>query len=351
MRLSFFLDDTWYCFYIQYSSGVIGRAGCVRMRVFHPSPSRCGAFRRSRILIVGCGDVGVRVARQLLPGRRVLALTSTPERVPMLRALGVTPLQGNLDDTASLRRLAGMAHRVLHLAPPPSNGVHDPRTQRLLQALRRPSGRRVGTCSQRTLRLVYGSTSGVYGDAQGAMFDETRPTRPATDRAHRRVHAESLVRTWGRQPGAQTCILRIPGIYAFDRDGGDPRQRVLRGSPLLLPDDDVYTNHIHADDLARACVRALWCGPTQRVIHVVDDQSLKMGDYFDGVADLAGLPRLPRLSREAARAVMSPMQWSFMSESRQLCNQRLKRELRLTLRYPDVTVAFRQWQNQLPANT
>lgn len=309
------------------------------MRVRHPSPPRCSAFRRSRILIVGCGDVGMRVAHQMHAGQRLLALTSSPERVDLLRAAKVTPLLGDLDNPASLRRLAGLAQRVLHLAPPPSSGVHDPRTRRLLLALRRPA--RPGM-PQRRLRLVYGSTSGVYGDANGEKLDETRPPRPATDRAHRRTHAESQLRAWGRQSNVQTCILRIPGIYAFDREGGDPRQRVMRGSPLLVPEEDVYTNHVHADDLARACTLALWRGPSQRVIHAVDDQSLKMGDYFDVVADLAGLPRLPRLSRAEARAVMTPMQWSFMSESRRLCNQRLKQELRLSLRYPDIATAFRQ---------
>jgi nucleoside-diphosphate-sugar epimerase len=307
------------------------------MRVRHPSPSRCRAFRRSRVLIIGCGDVGLRAAQVLLPAVRVLALTSSAERVPTLRAAGVTPLLGNLDNAHSLRRLAGVATRVLHLAPPPSQGRTDPRTQRLIQALQRPAAMGAAT---RSYRMVYGSTSGVYGDAQGARFDETRMPRPTTDRGHRRVHAESLVRHSGRRPGHQTCILRIPGIYALDRDGGDPRQRVQRGSPVLQADDDVYTNHIHADDLARACVLALWRGATQRVIHVVDDQALKMGDYFDLVADLAGLPRLPRLSRQAAQQVMNPMQWSFMSESRQLSNHRLKQELRLTLRYPEVARAF-----------
>jgi len=307
------------------------------MRVRHPSPSRCRAFRQSRVLIIGCGDVGLRAARALLPAVRVLALTSSAERAPSLRAAGVTPLLGNLDNAHTLRRLAGLATRVLHLAPPPSQGRTDPRTQRLIQALQRPTAMGWATGPY---RLVYGSTSGVYGDAQGARIDETRMTRPTTDRAHRRVHAESLVRQTGRQPGKQTCILRIPGIYALDREGGDPRQRVQRGSPVLQADEDVYTNHIHADDLARACVLALWRGATQRVIHVVDDQTLKMGDYFDLVADLAGLPRLPRLSRQAAQQVMSPMQWSFMSESRQLSNHRLKQELRLTLRYPEVARAF-----------
>jgi nucleoside-diphosphate-sugar epimerase len=298
--------------------------------MFNPSPVRHARFRQQRVLIVGCGDVGLRAARLMLaPGHlRVLALTSQAARVPELRALGLVPLVGNLDDAATLARLGGLAQRVLHLAPPPSQGATDPRTARLLQAL----GRRGSPRS-----LVYGSTTGVYGDAQGARFDETRPVAPTTDRARRRVDAEAHVRWFGRQQaarGTRASILRIPGIYALDRVGGDPRERVRKGSPVLRAQDDVYTNHIHADDLARACVLALWRGRPGRVVHACDDTDLRMGDHFDAVADRFGLPRPPRLSRAEAGAVLSPMQLSFMSESRRLLNGRLKTELGLALHYP-----------------
>ena len=304
--------------------------------MFNPQPTRCRRFRQSRVLIVGCGDVGLRAARALLPRCRVLALTTSAERAQVLRAHGLLPLRGNLDEPGTLARLAGLAPRVLHLAPPPGSGHTDPRTAHLLQALARRGG---------TKALVYGSTSGVYGDAGGARFDETRPVAPASDRARRRVHAEALVRWWGRRQaggqGAHACTLRIPGIYALDREGGDPRERVRRGTPVLAAQDDVYTNHIHADDLARACVAALWRGRPQRVVHACDDTELKMGDYFDLVADLWDLARPPRLDAEQARATMSPLQWSFLSESRRLDNRRLKQELRTSLRYPTVREGLR----------
>ena len=296
--------------------------------MFYPQPSRHARFRQTRVLIVGCGDVGLRAAKALLPRCRVLALTSQAERAPLLREAGVVPLLGNLDEPASLGRLSGLATRVLHLAPPPGQGVTDPRTAHLLQALARRGSIR---------SLVYGSTTGVYGDAQGAMFDETRAVAPATDRARRRVDAEARVRREGR-----ACILRIPGIYALDREGGDPRERVRKGSPLLTPEGDVFTNHIHADDLARACVAALWRGKPGRVVHACDDTDMRMGDYFDWVADHFGLPRSPRMSREQAQAALSPMQLSFMSESRRLMNQRLKQELRLALRYPTIQIGLTQ---------
>ncbi|OYU00681.1 MAG: NAD(P)-dependent oxidoreductase [Burkholderiales bacterium PBB1] len=279
------------------------------------------------MLIVGCGDVGMRVLR-LLKGRyRPLALTSTPSRAEVLRAAGAVPLIGNLDDPATLSRLAGLADAVLHLAPPPLQGATDPRTRNLLDALARKG---------RVRCLVYGSTSGVYGDCGGAYFDETRGVHPGTDRARRRVDAESRIRWFGRAHGVRVSILRIPGIYAVDREGGHPRERLLRGTAVLNAEDDVYTNHIHADDLARACVAALARGLPQRVVHASDDTDLTMGDYFDLAADLCGLPRPPRISRQAAREQLSPMLLSFMSESRRLDNLRLKRELRLVLRYPTV---------------
>ena len=289
-------------------------------------------FRRTRLLIVGCGDVGLRAAAALPERVRVLALTSSPERHAELRARGITPLAGNLDQAATLQRLAGLADRVLHLAPPPGEGPGDPRTRALLRALRRRTP---------PLALVYGSTSGVYGDCGGDWIDETAPLRAGTARAQRRVAAEGEVRFLGRSAGVRASILRIPGIYAPDRAGGTPRERLLRGTPVLRPEDDVYTNHIHADDLARACLAALWRGAPQRVYHASDDTQLKMGDYFDLAAGLYNLPRPARLSRAEAVQQLPAVLLSFMSESRRLANSRLKRELRLGLRYPTVALGLR----------
>ena len=290
-------------------------------------------FRQPRLLIVGCGDVGLRVQRlaetTAVARGRVYALTSSPARLPLLRAMGITPLLGNLDQPPSLRRLAGLATHVLHLAPPPtSQGDQDPRTLALVRALRR---RRLPRA------LVYASTSGVYGDCAGAWVPETRPVAPATARAQRRVAAERQLRHSLGRAGVRVSILRAPGIYAPNREGGTPRARLLRGTAVLQASDDVFTNHIHADDLARACHLALWRGAAQRIYHASDSTVLKMGDYFDAAADLYGLPRPPRLSRQEAQAQLPPMLLSFMSESRRLENQRLRQELRLRLRYPTVT--------------
>lgn len=284
-------------------------------------------FRRERVLIVGCGDVGLRVAGQLRGRVRLLALTSQPARTTELRALGLTPLLGNLDDAQSLRRLAGIATRVVHLAPPPSEGWTDLRTQALVRALRLRS---------KPTSAVYGSTSGVYGDCGGSRVAETRALGAGTPRALRRTHAEASMRFWGLASAVRVGILRIPGIYAPDREGGTPRARLLKATPVLQRADDVYTNHIHADDLARACCLAVWRGAPQRVYNVNDDSGLLMGDYFDLAADLYGLPRPPRIAREGASTQLPLTLLSFMSESRRMVNVRMKRELRLVLRYPTV---------------
>ena len=284
-------------------------------------------FRRERLLIVGCGDVGMRVAHQMRGKVRLLALTSQAERKELLRSHGLTPLLGNLDHSHDLRRLAGLATRVVHLAPPSSESWFDPRTQNLVRALRLRSHPR---------SVVYGSTSGVYGDCGGAWVAETQAVRAGTPRAQRRTFAEAQMRFWGLSSGVRASVLRIPGIYAADREGGTPRARLLKGTPVLQADDDVYTNHIHADDLARACCLALWHGAPQRVYNVNDDSALKMGDYFDLAADLYGLPRPPRIAREGAAAQLPLMLLSFMNESRRMVNTRMKRELRLKLRYPSV---------------
>ena len=284
-------------------------------------------FRRNRLLIVGCGDIGLRVAGLLAHKFTLRVLTSQPTRVPALRLAHTTPLLGNLDQANTLRRLAGLAPRVLHLAPPAGNGTRDGRTLALVRAL---------SLRAAPSALVYASTSGVYGDCAGSWVDEGRVLKPTTERAQRRVDAEALVRFFGRAAGVRTSVLRVPGIYAPNREGGTPLARLRNGTPVLEAADDVYTNHIHADDLARACVLALWRGKPQRAYNINDDAALKMGDYFTAAAALYGLPVPPRISRAQAERELAPMQLSFMSESRRMVNTRMKCELGLRLHFPHV---------------
>jgi nucleoside-diphosphate-sugar epimerase len=290
-------------------------------------------FRRQRLLLVGCGDIGMRVVQRLKQRVMVTVLSASGNRSDALRALGVHVVRGDLDRPHDLRRLAGLARQVLHLAPPPAEGWLDTRTRALVHALRLRAPPRA---------LVYASTSGVYGDCAGAIVNETWPARPDTARARRRLDAETAVRFLGRSAQVRTSILRVPGIYAEDRDGGTPRRRLLAGTAVLRAQDDVFTNHIHADDLARACIAALWRGQPQRIYNVNDDTQLRMGDYFDLAADRYGLPRPPRVTREQAAKELPLGLLSFMRESRRMDNTRLKRELRLRLRHPTVADGLRR---------
>ncbi len=281
--------------------------------------SRGRIFGAPRLLIVGCGDIGLRIVARLRARYRIVALTSSPARRAELRAAGTLPIVGDLDDRRSLARIAAFGARVIDLAPPPNQGTRDPRTRHLLCALRA------------VRRLVYISTTGVYGDRAGEWIDETAPVAPVNQRALRRVDAERIVRAAGAR------VLRVPGIYAHDRL---PLERLRAGTPALTADEDVHTNHIHADDLARIAIAALHRGSKARVYHAVDDSQLKMGEYFDLVADRFGLPRPPRLPRDDLKRAVSATMYSFMSESRRLRNDRIKRELKVRLRWPTVADAL-----------
>jgi len=241
-----------------------------------------------------------------------------------LRAQGVRQIRGDLDQPATLRRLAGIAQAVLHSAPPPAVGENDPRTRRLLAVL--------ASAQSLPRRLVYISTSGVYGNRRGARVAETCPPAATTGRARRRVAAERLLRAAGRR-GLRVSILRAPGIYAADRL---PLERLRRGDPVLLRDEDAFTNHIHAEDLAAACCCALERGRPNRIYNISDDSELRMGDWFDKLADAFHLPRPPRISRMEAEQRLPPLLLTFMNESRRLDNTRMKRELKLKLRYASV---------------
>jgi len=286
------------------------------------------SFAKPRCLIIGCGDVGMRLIPYLVDRFRVFALTSQSpdsERFAQLRLAGAMPIYANLDQAHTLRRLAGMAKYIVHLAPPQTDGEFDRRTRRLAAILPEKA------------RLVYISTTGVYGNCDGAQFDETRTVVPQNARAKRRVDAENTLRAWARRRNGALSILRVPGIYAADRL---PIERLRKATPALIAQDDVYTNHIHAEDLAYLIKLALFRASPNRVYHAVDESDLKMGDYFDLVADHFQLPRAPRLPRIELEKQVSPMLLSFMSESRRLMNGRIKTELGARLQFPTVMHAL-----------
>lgn len=263
----------------------------------------------NRLLIAGFGDIARRAASRL---ERRFQVT------PGSRRYGF-----DLDRPETLA-VEGI-DALLHCAPPPVEGETDTRTANLLAALEK--GRILPA------RIVYVSTSGVYGDCAGARVDESRPPAPHTARARRRIDAERQLAHWCTSRTISLVVLRAPGIYAAERL---PLERLRAGTPVLRSGDDVYTNHIHAEDLAAIVCRALEDDAPAGIYNASDDSEIKMGDWFDLVADAHGLPRLPRIAREEAHLTIPAALLSFMSESRRLDNRKLKRTLGVRLRYPTV---------------
>jgi len=278
------------------------------------------------IFIIGCGDIGRRVARLWQArGVTVQALARSDEAAARLSGAGITPVRGDLDIPETLATLPLNGATVYYFAPPPAQGDTDPRLRAFVAAGMRPE------------RVVYISTSGVYGDRDGAWVDEDTPPAPATDRARRRLDAETALRAWGREHGVQVNILRVGGIYG---SGRWPLERLQAGTPVLREEECGYTNRIHADDLAAICMAVAERGGADRIYNVSDGSNGTMTQYFYAVADRFGLPRPPALTLAQAMQQLSPAMLSYLTESRRLDNRRLLNELGVELRYPDLAAGL-----------
>ena len=276
------------------------------------------------ILIIGCGDIGRRVAA--LYRQRdctVSALTRSDATAETLAEQGLLPWVGDLDRPDSLPVLPCKDRLVFYFAPPPAQGEDDARLRAFLNHI-------VGKELPR--KLVYISTSGVYGNCRGAWVTEDTPPRPNTARARRRLAAETLLKDWEERSGVPVVILRVGGIYG---PGRLPVERLRRGEPVLREQDCGYTNRIHADDLAAACIAAAERG--QGIYNVSDGHPTTMSDYFNKVADRCGLPRPPQISFTEAQSRLSAEMMSYLQESRRLDNRKMLEELGVSLRYPGLS--------------
>jgi len=276
------------------------------------------------MLIIGCGYIGMRVGRAYLDrGAAVRGVVRTPESARNVAGAGIPAIALDLaqDD---LSPLAPGAERVFHFAPPPPRGRDDWWTRRLVEAFGHQG---------HPAKLVYISTTGVYGDCGGAWVDESRPPNPVADRAWRRLDAERILTEWSRTTGADLVILRVAGIYG---PGRLPLDRIRHGLPLVREEEAPYSNRIHADDLIEVCVAAMDRGPNGAVYNVCDGCPTTMTDYFFRVADAAGLPRPPVIPLAAAEGQLSAGMLSYMRESRRLSNRRMLEDLGVTLKFPSL---------------
>jgi nucleoside-diphosphate-sugar epimerase len=276
------------------------------------------------VLIIGCGDIGRRIAAHgRTAGASIAGLVRSAHARERLAAAGIAPVVGDLDLPATLAELPSAGALLYYLAPPPASGTSDPRVEALLDAL----------AGREPRRMVYVSTTGVYGDCGGAWITEEQPLRPGSDRARRRVAAEQALRGWGEAAGVAVVVLRVPAIYG---PGRLPIERLRRGDPVLREEESPYTNRIHSEDLARVCMAAAERGRAGGIYNVSDGHPTSMTEYFLRVADLLGLPRPPIIAMEEARERLSAEMLSYLRESRRIDNTRMREELGVELLYPDL---------------
>ena len=280
------------------------------------------------MLIVGCGYTGERVARKLLAQRQPVSVAvRSMQRKDYLQAQRMNAFSCDLDH-AHLSAVSTADQPVFYFVPPPATGQTDTRLQNFLSSL---------ASSGQPRRVVYISTTGVYGDCAGAWVDESRPVQPQTDRARRRWHAEQLLQHWRKQTGGELVILRVAGIYGLNKL---PLARLRKGEPMIAPADAPWSNRIHVDDLVEVCIQAMQHGQDGEVYNVCDDEPGTMADYFNQVADMAGLPRPPVISLQEAQTTLSAGLLSYLQESRRLSNRKLREELGVALRYPSLAIGL-----------
>jgi len=281
------------------------------------------------VLIVGCGDIGMRVAGlERAAGHSVAGLARSEDSARRLRAASIVLIMGDLDNPSSLAGLPLKDAVVYYFAPPPGKGATDPRMDAFVSVLVPPN---------LPARVVLISTTGVYGDCRGEWVTEDRPPNPQADRARRRLAAETVLRRWSETSGVPVVILRVPGIYG---PGRLPEERLRAGEPVLREEESPFSNRIHADDLARVCVAAARCRRPSAVYNVSDGHPTTMTDFFFRVADQLRIPRPPALTREEARRRLGEGMLSYLAESKRIDNSRMLKELGVELGYPDLAAGL-----------
>lgn len=282
----------------------------------------------ARYLIVGCGYVGRRVAKSLVARGPVVGITSSLESAAALDRQGIDGIAWDLDDPESpVPRLLSLPAAVFYFAPPPSSGTTDPRLALFLARLQ-----------SLPTRLLYLSTTGVYGDTGDTVADEDAPLKPTTDRARRRVDAERQVREWGATHRVPWTIFRVPAIYG---PGRLPTDRLKRGEPMIRHSEAPPSSRVHVDDLVAACLLAIAAPQAKnRVYNVSDGNSTNMTEYFERVATLCGLPPPSLVGRQEAEALVSPEFWSFIKDTRRIDARRIRDELGFVPRFSDLRLGI-----------
>ncbi|HXW48847.1 MAG TPA: SDR family oxidoreductase, partial [Xanthobacteraceae bacterium] len=254
---------------------------------------------------------------------RIVATVRGAERAAVLNAYKAGPLQAMVFDgnhtTPELERAIAQARYALVSIPPGDAG--DP----VLAAFGKDLA-----AGENLNSIVYLSTVGVYGESGGGWVDEETPAAPASQRGRRRLAAEQAWRDLGARRGIAVAVLRLAGIYG---PGQNALSKIARGKARRIVKPGQIFNHIHVGDIAQA-IDAAFTHRASGVFNVADDEPAAPADPILFAAQLMGRAPPPEEKFDDAAASMSPMALTFWQECRRVKNDKLKRALGVTLRYP-----------------
>ena len=274
-------------------------------------------------LIVGCGYLGKRVGAELVAaGDRVWGTVRSRAKGESLAALGIEPVVADVLEPASLRALPG-ADRVLYAvgfdrsAGVAMRTVYVDGLRNVLEQVGQP-GRRV----------VYASSTGVYGHDDGSWVDEEAPTTPRHESGRVCLEAEALAREWGALHGLGVIVLRFAGLYG---PGRVPRRDNVEHVDPIVGDPSKFVNFVHIHDAAAAAVAALERGVPARIYHVADDRPVTRLEFYGRMAECLGaaVPRFVPPDEGSTEALRD-------ASNKRITNVRMRDELGVRLRYPDV---------------
>ncbi|NVO00479.1 MAG: NAD-dependent epimerase/dehydratase family protein [Geobacteraceae bacterium] len=277
----------------------------------------------SSLFIIGCGDIGMRVGAAIAAMSIKVFGFSRGNKFPHdTTSSGITLSHYDLDILESSPAPDFKGAPLLYLAPPPGGGKSDTRVANFLVTIKP---------GFEPAKVIYMSTTSVYGECGDDTITEERAVNPSNHTALRRYDAEQRFRLWCSEHSVPLVILRVSGIYG---PGRIPMQRIHSREPLLNEIEAGYTNRIHSDDLTQICIAAIEKGEDGDIFNISDGETNKMNDYFNAITDLMGVDRLPQVTLEEGRKVMSPLMLSYMTESRKVSNRRMLDRLGITLKYP-----------------
>jgi nucleoside-diphosphate-sugar epimerase len=275
--------------------------------------------------IAGCGYIGERIARMYLDmSKHVTCLVRSQEHADRLESAGYNAIVCSLDDQDALPEFRHSACTVFYLVPPPGGGIVDSRARNFIAGMEK---------GEKPHRIIYMSATSVYGETGGGVVTEESPAEPTSAMGKRRLDAEEAFLAFGAKNNVAVVILRVSGIYG---PGRLPLMQISQGQPLLREEESGPSNRIHADDLASICLAAAQHGENGAIFNVSDGNPSSMTTYFNACADALNLPRQQQVTRAEARKVMSPLMFSYVTESRIVDNSRMLELLHIVLRYPSI---------------